>query len=1148
MGSPEVLEDRGTAVKEVISAVTTFHSKLPVLEKSKLDEYPTKHATDALSKMVGLETLYSVLSEEHLGLQITLKEVTRRLRQEECKRRDLEARLAATKHENPINLALAERIQILEQSEAKLRRENIDLRDENDLLEFRILEMDENSLQSKRPCNNKVQPDTKSELIDRDDVSDSGVMSLPTSDDEHHEFNLEARPDRDVKSRLLSMCQKAATVSERICLQQALALLRHYEARIEGLEATTAAMCHEATMPRTMYKSDRLLESELDEKVSSSNANTNNGRIIATVLPFTEPLTSDILCPSTSISKLNDCLPQIGSRCRTQADSLTESGVFEAEDEEDDDDEDDLVVSLYTRGTQTEASCQSGEDSLTAELEKLSRIRERMEEKKGECSQQPQLKDVLFYESRVSALEARLAVFESSGDERNKVLSAQLERETLLSAQVHQLKERLARLSAENRRLEEERSELEEMENDTRLRCQKLELKVSALSDKKKGLKKLVEDLRKEMAGRESERRHISRMEALVNSYEQKNQELEEKELEVRYRLQMLENTMPALMMWNLWRVMMLQTGGRPVNMPTVPGIVPSSFPLAEPDNTPLNREEELMAKLKGLENKLNTETRLLEDSRLAEDQLRLKIKELENMLITKDNNIMEILNRDPEEDQEVFDRLSKLAKERIDMDRRIKDLELKEKLYQETLHQADAMFAKMEGTFVKQMKEKDDIINESEEKLAESEGRLKQAMKTSALTSKLQEKLDNMDQQVCQLKEKLLKKEQEREKLEREERKLHADYRENVEELHRLKETVEGPLMNQLELQKKKTANLERELSESEISFGKEREQHQSEVSALQSQIKHLSREILENEVTIGELREEVQTLEIAVVGLRSALAKAESDKEELKEVFEAKLEEKESQLEEAKKILTPVPPPRSLKEEFDDIIILEGQASEAIAQEILTAKGEYRLVKVEDMINITSEENEDRISENVFLQPEVEWPIMEPPSSPPPPPPIGEEPPEIYFDSQWIDVDENNMVTTVFAVNESELENSKLNEHSVQYFLPTELVNTSVGEELPLFVTNLSAECEVAQKAVTGASGRNLPKAMENLSKAYQHSKTCKKCNETLGEFLGDIIQQLGVKLPRVKDLGDRDAECMLLFPSFLTIPNTTPGNLHH
>uniref|UniRef100_T1I5P9 Uncharacterized protein n=1 Tax=Rhodnius prolixus TaxID=13249 RepID=T1I5P9_RHOPR len=74
-------------------------------------------------------------------------------------------------------------------------------------------------------------------------------------------------------------------------------------------------------------------------------------------------------------------------------------------------------------------------------------------------------------------------------------------------------------------------------------------------------------------------------------------------------------------------------------------------------------------------------------------------------------------------------------------------------------------------------------------------------------------------------------------------------------------------------------------------------------------------------------------------------------------------------------------------------------------------------------------------------------------------------------------------------------------------------------VAEEGPARAVKSPEECEVAQKAVTGASGRNLPKAMENLSKAYQHSKTCKKCNETLGEFLGDIIQQLGVKLPRVK-----------------------------
>ncbi|KAK9508433.1 hypothetical protein O3M35_005992 [Rhynocoris fuscipes] len=62
---------------------------------------------------------------------------------------------------------------------------------------------------------------------------------------------------------------------------------------------------------------------------------------------------------------------------------------------------------------------------------------------------------------------------------------------------------------------------------------------------------------------------------------------------------------------------------------------------------------------------------------------------------------------------------------------------------------------------------------------------------------------------------------------------------------------------------------------------------------------------------------------------------------------------------------------------------------------------------------------------------------------------------------------------------------------------------------------------ECDIAQQAVSGASGKNLPRTMDNLSKAYQHSKVCKKCNETLGGFLADLIKQLGVKLPRVTDL---------------------------
>lgn len=53
--------------------------------------------------------------------------------------------------------------------------------------------------------------------------------------------------NRDVKSKLAQLCQSLENVSERISVQQALSLLRHYETRLENLEATLAAMCQEAT-------------------------------------------------------------------------------------------------------------------------------------------------------------------------------------------------------------------------------------------------------------------------------------------------------------------------------------------------------------------------------------------------------------------------------------------------------------------------------------------------------------------------------------------------------------------------------------------------------------------------------------------------------------------------------------------------------------------------------------------------------------------------------------------------------------------------------------------------------------------------------------------------------------------------------------
>lgn len=341
-----------------------------------------------------------------------------------------------------------------------------------------------------------------------------------------------------------------------------------------------------------------------------------------------------------------------------------------------------------------------------------------------------------------------------------------------------------------------------------------MELKLSAVGEKKNCLKAQLEQLTREMAAREEEHKQTTQMESLVKNYEKKNQELEEREMEVRYRLQMLENTMPALLMWNMWRMMVAMqqsqttvAGAPPA--PTRPGAPPVPGTLG-----PMNpKEEELISKLQALEARLNTENRMLQDSRNAEEALRNKVHDLEMILDSKDTNIIQILDRDPGQDIEAFEKMTKMAKERIEMKRRIKDLELKEHMYQETLQEFDGMFSDLEVNYTKQLKEKDDALSDKEAKLAETEFKLNQSKKISAENTQLHEKLVQLEQEMKILTEALKKRETERDALEREERKLNQELQDCLAELENLKRQVEGPMLGQLEIQKKKGLQLEQEL-----------------------------------------------------------------------------------------------------------------------------------------------------------------------------------------------------------------------------------------------------------------------------------------------------------------------------------------------
>ncbi|XP_069705022.1 janus kinase and microtubule-interacting protein 3 isoform X2 [Periplaneta americana] len=299
---------------------------------------------------------------------------------------------------------------------AALEAEAHDLREQNELLEFRVLE-----LQESEACT-----------------------------------HTDGDGDVDVRARLLELAKTAPSPAERARLQQALALL-------DGQDAADA--------PR---------------------------RIVATVLPFTSDADTDA---DGEVDELR--------RTLKNAECLQESGIFEE-------------AEVATRSTQTELGVESTD--LSAEIQKLTQFRERVERGRG------------------------------GGDERLQLL----EDKARLQAQVE-------RLAADNRRLDEERCELEEAENDARLKYQQLEGKLATLNERRAALQTLLQTERGAMSRlreslSESERKQqeakerMRCLELLLRRYETRNTELEERESAVRGRLELLQRSVPALLVWSMWR------------------------------------------------------------------------------------------------------------------------------------------------------------------------------------------------------------------------------------------------------------------------------------------------------------------------------------------------------------------------------------------------------------------------------------------------------------------------------------------------------------------------------------------------------------------------------------------------------------------
>ncbi|XP_031635419.1 paramyosin-like [Contarinia nasturtii] len=197
---------------------------------------------------------------------------------------------------------------------------------------------------------------------------------------------------------------------------------------------------------------------------------------------------------------------------------------------------------------------------LCAEIQKLNKFRKKIEECTnmnspsldiGVLSPLSKLDEtrLQYYRDRLELLENKVAIYESSGDVQLRRLAARLQNEIQLDAQVKLLKQRVEKLETVNRQLDEERCELEEVENDTRLQLQRLEVDLEMLTQRNSELEMSCETAQ-------------ANAECLQESLNQLNDQmlmLDADRNDVHHKLQLISSFMPAILLYHAWKMQQCQ-------------------------------------------------------------------------------------------------------------------------------------------------------------------------------------------------------------------------------------------------------------------------------------------------------------------------------------------------------------------------------------------------------------------------------------------------------------------------------------------------------------------------------------------------------------------------------------------------------------
>lgn len=496
---------------------------------------------------------------------------------------------------------------------------------------------------------------------------------------------------------------------------------------------------------------------------------------------------------------------------------MNESGVFDG----------DLPPVLISQSTQTDSNAFAAPGSsapseptirnssdLYAEIQKLNTIRRKMEE----CSSSPSIDIGLlsplskldetrlqYYRERLELLENKVAIYESSDDVQVKHLTQRLQNEVQLAAQVKQLKQRIDKIEAINRQLDEERCELEEMENDTRLQLQRLEIDLEMLSQRNSEL---------EMSHETAQAKIECIQDALNQSHEQILAiEMDRNDLLLKWEL--INAFMPALMLFNLWKYQQYQQR-RALTLHSEFGDF--DYELAnEPEISLAHHSHHLTN---------NNNNCTCNKEHICPDS----------------DRYTEMLRRE----QELTDNITEMNR-----------------AYNETLERADNLWAQMEREY----KEKLNRSQEDNALLHSKIEQLEKRLKSDAHYA--QERIAQLEEEENMLKRRLSKLNRISRDDADKYKSLQADFQNLSTEYEKLKTYVDGPLSETMDKERKKVRTMEEEMRMAGTMYSDLEQLHRTQMNLMKTKLDKCQKDLMAAENNNSELKEEVVQLEHRIIEL---------------------------------------------------------------------------------------------------------------------------------------------------------------------------------------------------------------------------------------------------------------------------------------